>query len=63
MKPTKQHIVAISAAIHMYLNGEIRPSQGNNKKLITSWRHAILEHMPYSLNRQIGGWTGKDQYL
>ena len=63
MKPTQQHVAAISAAIHMYLNADKRRSKQDNKRLITPWRHAILDHMPYSHNRQIKGWTGKNGYL
>ncbi len=63
MKPTQKHIAAISAAIHMYLSEGIRRSKENNKILISPWRHTILDHMPYSHDRQIRGWTGKDQYL
>jgi|TARA_B110000014_G_scaffold249501_1_gene224861 hypothetical protein len=63
MKPSQKHIAAISAAIHMYLNHATRRSEENNKKLISPWRYALLDDMPYSHNSQIGGWTGKNRYL
>ena len=58
MKPNQKHLAAISAAIYMYFDG--MPMEGSRKRnLIAPWKHAVVDHLPYSHNRVIGGWNNR----
>jgi|TARA_Y100000590_G_scaffold461419_2_gene622937 hypothetical protein len=60
MKPTQKHIAAISAAINMYFDGmKEKEEVRRTENLISPWKSEIINYLPYSHNRAIGGWNSK----